>query len=100
MARVNGVWKKCSLYEDSIKVPMIISGPDIPKNKVIYGPVSLIDVFPTINESLGNKPAFFSRGCFFMKLACEGKDADRIGYVFSESHNGRIAGSFAIRKDK
>ncbi len=100
MARAHGAWEKISLYEDSIRVPMIISGPGVPKNKVIKAPVSLIDVFPTINEALGNEPAVFSRGKSLLTLAKTGNDAERPDYVFSESHaNGRIAASYTIRKD-
>lgn len=99
MARAHGAWEKCSLYEDSIKVPMIISGPGIPSGRVIQDPVSLIDVFPTINEALGNEPAAFSRGKSLVKLARDGRDDDRADYVFSESQaNGRMAGSFTIRR--
>lgn len=99
MLRAHGGWEKMSLYEDSVKVPMVMCGPGIPENRVIGHPVSLLDVFPTINEFLGNKPASFSRGQSLLKLAREGKDDDRPDYVFTESHsNGRITGTFAIRK--
>ena len=98
MARAHGAWSKFSLYEDSIRIPMIIAGPGIPKNIAVSQPVSLIDLFPTINDALGRSSANFARGSSLMNLARGEKDPER-NVVFTESHcNGRIAGSFAIRR--
>lgn len=44
----HGLLGKQSLYEHSTKVPLIISGPGIPKNSVNKSLVSLLDIFPTI----------------------------------------------------
>ena len=41
---------KRSLWEDGIRVPMIIMGPDIPKGKVVTKPVQLLDIYPTLLE--------------------------------------------------
>jgi choline-sulfatase len=99
MARAHGVWGKVSLHEDSVRVPLILSGPGIPANTVIEHPVSLIDVYPTMNEALGIPDAVFSRGRSLLRLAQTGNDPDRIDYVFAESHaGGMIAGSFMLRR--
>jgi len=37
-------------YETDIKIPLLIRGPQIPKNVSISAPVSLIDIYPTIAE--------------------------------------------------
>lgn len=47
------LWGKSVPYEDSIAIPMIISGPDIPANNVIETPVSLVDVYQTIIDYTG-----------------------------------------------
>ena len=47
-----GLWGKQVLYEEAAKVPMIIAGPDVPVG-VRSEPVSHVDVYPTVMESLG-----------------------------------------------
>ncbi|WP_298922461.1 choline-sulfatase [uncultured Roseobacter sp.] len=42
-----GMWFKKTLFDPAIKVPLIISHPDIPPSR-ISAPVSLLDVFPTL----------------------------------------------------
>jgi len=42
--------QKGSFYECSAKIPLIFSGPGIPKGKVVHENVSHIDLFPTIME--------------------------------------------------
>jgi len=48
----HGLLGKQNLYEHSIRVPMIFSGPGIPKNKKADGFVYLSDIAPTIYEYL------------------------------------------------
>ena len=43
-----GLWGKSVMYEEAVGVPMLLSGPDVPKRNVVRTPVSLIDIFPTI----------------------------------------------------
>ena len=42
------LWYKKSFFEDSVRVPLIISGPDIRPSRVST-PVSLLDLAPTLN---------------------------------------------------
>lgn len=51
----HGLWFKSSMYEGSVGVPFIMSGPDLPKGQVSDEPISLIDSFPTIVEAVGAK---------------------------------------------
>ena len=44
----HGLLGKQSLYEDCMKVPLIITGPGIPKGKVSVALVYLYDLFPTL----------------------------------------------------
>jgi arylsulfatase A-like enzyme len=48
----HGLLGKQNLYEHSIRVPLIFSGPGIPKNKKADGFVYLSDIAPTIYEYL------------------------------------------------
>jgi len=41
---------KMSQFEGSVRIPLIIAGPDIKENQIIETPVSLIDIAPTICE--------------------------------------------------
>lgn len=46
----HGLMGKQSLYEDCIKVPLIIAGPGIPKSKLSDALVYLYDLFPTLSS--------------------------------------------------
>jgi arylsulfatase A-like enzyme len=46
----HGLMGKQDLYEHSMKVPVIISGPGIPKDKVSDALVYLYDLFPTLSD--------------------------------------------------
>ena len=49
----HGMWTKQVMYEDAVGIPLIVSGPNIPKGKVVDTPASLIDFYPTILEGAG-----------------------------------------------
>lgn len=51
----HGLWWKHTMYEGSVGVPLIISGPGISAGAVCSNPVSHIDVFPTIVNWAGCK---------------------------------------------
>lgn len=54
----HGLLGKQNLYEHSIRVPMIMSGPGIPVNKKTEGFTYLSDITPTIIDYLGiNRPS-------------------------------------------
>lgn len=98
MLRAHGAWEKSSMYEDSIRVPMIIRVPGAAPGRVRI-PVSLLDIFPTIRDFLGcKKPNGNIHGDSLLPVI-HGKGDLSGRAVFSESHaNGRITGTFAVRK--
>lgn len=49
----HGLLGKQDLYEHSMKVPLIISGPGIPKNEVRKAMLYLFDLFPTLSDLCG-----------------------------------------------
>ena len=44
---------KFTLWEESTRVPLIFTGPGIAKGLAVDAPVSLIDLFPTLNDLAG-----------------------------------------------
>lgn len=51
-----GLWGKSTMYEESVGVPLIVAGPDIPAGMVEERPTSLLDVVPFILAAVGASP--------------------------------------------
>lgn len=96
----HGVWFKSTMYEGSVGVPFIMSGPDLPQNKVLDTPISLVDSFPTILESVGAKAEEEDHdlpGTSLIPIAKGETNPDRV--MFSEYHAmGSTSGVYMIRK--
>jgi choline-sulfatase len=93
-----GLWGKSSMYEESVGVPMIMAGPDVPQGVVCHEPVSLVDGFPTILDCVGQSPnpadADIPGASLFEIIS--GTAAPRT--VMSEYHAaGAATGAFMIR---
>ena len=99
---MRGMWGKSTMFEESAGVPMILKGPNLPKSKKIKTPVSLVDIFPTVVDSLNLSPN--SRdidlpGKSLLKIAQEKDDYERV--VLSEYHAAASpVGAFMLRKGK
>lgn len=50
------MWGKSVHYEEAAAIPMIVAGPDIPAGHVCRTPVTLVDIYPTILDSVGVAP--------------------------------------------
>jgi choline-sulfatase len=89
-----GMWWKCSLYEDSVRVPCVAMGPDFENGKVVHTPIDLLDVQASVFHSLGaGRPSDWS-GVPLQNIS-DGGD-QRV--VFSEYHgHGTRSGAFMIR---
>lgn len=48
-----GLWGKSTMYEESVGVPLILAGPDIPAGQVVEAPASHVDFHPTILDAAG-----------------------------------------------
>ncbi len=94
-----GLFGKKILYEGAIGVPLLISGPGVPRGKVSRQLISHVDLFPTLLESAGMMPASEDRDLPGVSLwpTLTGKDLERLG--FAEYHaQGSKAGAFAVRE--
>ncbi|MGE4111425.1 MAG: sulfatase-like hydrolase/transferase, partial [Burkholderiales bacterium] len=50
-----GIFGKKNLYEGAIKVPLLISGPGVPRGRVVRQFASHVDLFPTLVAGAGAK---------------------------------------------
>lgn len=53
---------KSLIYEESIKVPLLMAGPGIPSGEVHREPVSNVDLAPTLLQAAGVKPGLAQDG--------------------------------------
>ncbi|MFL2844895.1 MAG: sulfatase-like hydrolase/transferase [Candidatus Puniceispirillaceae bacterium] len=89
-------WGKSNFYEESVGIPCIIKGPNMPIGKVCKTPVSLIDIHPTILQTLGIDPGV-KPGASLINIANADDDPERL--VFSEYHAmGSATGAFMLLK--
>ncbi len=90
-----GMWWKCSMYEDSVRVPLIVSGSGFPSGERSVAPVSLLDVQASLFHATGaGRPAHW----WGTPLQDIGIDHhDRVAFAEYHGHGTR-AGSFMIRK--
>jgi arylsulfatase A-like enzyme len=70
----HGLMGKQNCYEHSVKVPLVFSGPGIPKNQVRDTFVYLMDIFPTLCEMTGIRAPATVEG-LSMKAAIENAGA-------------------------
>jgi len=95
-----GLWGKSVMYEESSGVPLLVSGPGINPGTRCSTPVSLVDIYPTVVETVcGELDARERRlpGNSLIALARE-QSPDRV--VFSEMHDdGSMTGEFMVREN-
>ena len=65
-----GLWWKHTFYEESVKIPMILSWPKhLPKNEARDQVVNLVDLNATLLDALGADPLPNSEGRSFLNVA-------------------------------
>jgi len=92
-----GMWWKCSLYEDSSRVPLIVAGPGFGKNTRVGTPVDQLDLQASIFRALGCKRPEEWSGSALQDISIN--DPDHIAFCEYHGHGTR-AGAFMIRKGK
>ncbi|MEM7024918.1 MAG: sulfatase-like hydrolase/transferase [Pseudomonadota bacterium] len=99
LAGEHGLLGKCSMYEGSIGVPLLMCGPGVPAGGVSQQIASHTDLFPTIVEAVGAElaPEDDSLPGASLWPAIQGQDAQRTG--FAEYHAvGSKTGVFMLRE--
>lgn len=94
----HGLWYKNNLFDVGCRVPLLISGPGIPKNVKIDTPMGHVDLAATILEWAGIDRGPELRGYSLLPMM-NGKAGNHPGIAFCETHSeGNATGSFMIRK--
>jgi choline-sulfatase len=99
LAGEHGLLGKYCMYEGSIGVPLLISGPGVPAGRVLRQVASHVDLFPTVVAGAGAALADEDRTLPGTSLwpAIEGHEAERTG--FAEYHAvGSKSGVFMLRE--
>ena len=90
-----GMWWKCSLYEDSVRIPMIAAGPDFQRNRKYGTPVELLDIHAFLYSIYNIERPDECRGIPLNELP----EASGERIVFSEYHGHGTRGSaFMVRR--
>lgn len=93
----HGMWLKNNLYDCASRVPLVISGPDIPKGKIIDEPTGHIDLVASMMEWACLTNAKHLRGTSLTHLI-NGDKSKAPGFAYTESHSeGNPTGSCMIR---
>jgi choline-sulfatase len=92
-----GMWWKCSLYEDSVRVPLIVAGPGFAAGKRVKTPVDLLDVQATLFQATGAERPAAWMGTPLQNIRPH--DAHRV--IFAEYHgHGTRASAFMVRRGR
>jgi len=98
MAMEHEQYYKSNMYEPSVRVPLIIAGPGVPKGAVVEDLVSLVDIYPTLMDMAGVTAATDLDGHSLMKKLTGAAD-DRPDWVLSEYHDSTLnTGCFMLRR--
>ena len=81
-----GLTGKFTMYEEAAAVPFILAGPDVPAGKVVNTPISLVDCFPTIMETVGAEMHPDEQDLPGTSLWQIAREPDQDRTVFSEYH--------------
>lgn len=94
----HGLWYKQTMYEESAGIPMILSGPGLPKGQRRKTITNIVDVFPTVLSILGIECPPCD-GVDLLPIAQGQEDMER--FTFSEFHAcGAIEDIYMIRRGK
>lgn len=77
----HGLMGKQNLYDHSIRVPLIISGPGLPKNQRTKEKVLLLDIMPTIFDYVGVPTPEGLYGKSFLPVIQEGEKGREVLYL-------------------
>ncbi len=95
-----GMWGKSNLYEESVSIPLIVYGPDVPAGKVCRTPVTLADAYATVLDAVG-LPVQNERGGGRSWFQCAATEDDIDRTVLSQYHAvAATTGAFMLRRGR
>ena len=71
------------MYDDLLRIPLILSGPEIPQNKIITNMVRQVDILPTILSLLSISPPPDIDGQNLLPMMNKKYDEELISYIES-----------------
>ncbi|MGC9350055.1 MAG: sulfatase-like hydrolase/transferase [Anaerolineae bacterium] len=90
---------KMSMYEGSVRVPMIVAGPEVSGGRIIDDLVSLIDIYPTLMDMTGTPGPESLEGHSLTPLVQGDQDEGRPDVVLSQFHGSTLpTGTFMLRQ--
>ncbi len=89
------MWWKCSMYEDSVRVPLIVAGPGFPEGVRSSTPVTLLDLQASLFQATGASRPGHWWGAPLQDIPLA--DPDRVAFAEYHGHGTR-GGTFMIRK--
>jgi choline-sulfatase len=93
------MWWKSSMYEDSVRVPLVVAGPGFARGVRVRTPVSHWDLRATIFDAVGVPQPDGLPGEPLQELSREYRRDDRA--VFAEYHgHGTRGSSFMVREGR
>ncbi len=92
------LWGKSVMYEESVAVPLIVTGQGVPEGAVCDTPVTLLDVFPSVLEATGTPADPGDADLPGRSLYAIAKGVTPERAIMSEYHAaGSITGTFMLR---
>ena len=89
------MWWKCTLYEDAVRVPLIVAGPGFDAGARVSTPVDLLDLQATPFAATGSRRPEEWTGAPLQEIAAD--DGERV--VFAEYHgHGTRSSAFMVRR--
>ncbi len=98
-----GHWGKALHYEDSVAIPFIVAGPEVPAGRVCETPISLVDLYPTILDAVGEELSPDERqilpGTSIFDIVAAEDDLERL--MFAEYHAyGAASAAYMLRRGR
>jgi arylsulfatase A-like enzyme len=90
------------LYEEAVRVPLVLRGPGIPAGQVLSGPVSLVDLLPTLLDLLDRPSPSGIAGRSFAPALAGGAlpDAERPIVLERRVFSSDRVGTIPVRGEK
>ena len=100
MAMEHRLVYKMAMFEPSVRVPMIVAGPELPRGQAVDELVSLVDVYPTLMDLAGRPLPDGLDGQSLVPLLHRRRDG-RPDWVLSQCHDsGCNTGFFMVRRGR